>query len=171
MHKITSRLHKQALDKMKPMINQLVSEGVDQNKIVHTCKQYTQGKIKAYYRRLREPQHFGTCLTACMADLEARKDSNAEAVFFYLLRDKNIPFEFQYKIGPYRVDYLIGKDLVVELDGPGHDKKKDERRDKYLEKMGYRILRIPIYILAIDQEAVIDGILEAALDKQQRGKG
>lgn len=89
-------------------------------------------------------------------------DSKAEIIFYELLTKNRIPFKFQYKIDPYRVDYLINNSLVFELDGPGHRHTKayDDRRDKYIEKLGYEVMRVPLSILVMSPELVIDEIRE-----------
>ena len=85
-------------------------------------------------------------------------------VFYEILKENNIPFQFQYPIGPYIVDYLVKDFLALELDGPLHEKEgqkaHDKRKDKYLNRMGYKVLRIPLLLLNIDQKAVIEGIKE-----------
>jgi very-short-patch-repair endonuclease len=52
------------------------------------------------------------------------------------------------KVGGIEVDlYWPERDLVVELDGPGHarprTRKDDERRDGELRENGLRVVRIP----------------------------
>ena len=62
----------------------------------------------------------------------------------------------QPKVGPYRPDILIDCDfqkmleplrLIVECDGPWHDKSNqhhaDRRRDRWLQSQGYTVLRFP----------------------------
>jgi very-short-patch-repair endonuclease len=88
--------------------------------------------------------------------------SKIELLFYDFLKTNDIPFKFQYKIGFYRADFLLWEDLVVELDGPQHElqKDKDKIRDAYLKKMGYRVLRIPTWILVEKPQEVIEMILE-----------
>ena len=158
MKAITEKIHKAGLEKLKPLIVRLVKEGANQNTIVQTSKRYTESKINKYYNRIKEPQRLNTVLPGVVTPLRDQGDSNAEVVFYHLLKENDFSFEFQYKIGQYRVDYLISENLIIELDGPLHNKRKDEIKDKYLKKMGYRIIRIPIFILALAPEAVIDEI-------------
>jgi very-short-patch-repair endonuclease len=77
-----------------------------------------------------------------------------------MLLNNGIKCKFHYKIGPYEADYLLNDDIVLELDGPMHGTKKDERKDKYLRRMGYKVVRIPIWVLANDPKAVISAIQE-----------
>ena len=60
---------------------------------------------------------------------------------------KNLKFCRQVPIGDYIVDFLCKeKRVIIELDGSGHLEeeqiKHDEKRDKYLKSLGYKILRI-----------------------------
>ena len=159
MRKITAKLHQESLEKLKPLIVQLVSEGVDRNKIVQTTKRYVESRVNNYYRKFNSMGRLA--LRVAQALGKKAEDSKAELIFYNLLEKENISFKFQYKIGPYRVDYLIGDDLVVELDGPLHNKEHDSKRDEYLRKMGYRVLRIPIFVASLSPEAVIKEIKEA----------
>jgi len=155
MNTTFKKLHKLGIEKMKPFIKQLVLEGLDKNIIVQACKQYTTSKVNDYYYNIKRPVLLGDSLMKCFDEMAGnQQDSKAEAVFYNMLLDEGIDFKFQYKIGRYRADYLLGDDLIVELDGPQHDKGRDEIRDKYLRKLGYRILRVPIHTVAIDREAV-----------------
>ena len=157
MQKISLKLHKQGMEKMRPLIQQLAAEDLEINKIVQTCKQYTQSKINTYYNDLKQPHKLNNITPRVLQRLEGGRteDSKAELVFYNLLREAGISFKFQYAIGRYRVDYLISDNLVVELDGPQHNKSRDAVRDNYLRKLGYKVLRIPLLIIAIDKEAVI----------------
>jgi very-short-patch-repair endonuclease len=59
---------------------------------------------------------------------------------------KNLKFRRQYPIGKYIVDFIcLEKKIIIELDGWQHKEEKQERydkeRSKFLEKLGFRILR------------------------------
>jgi very-short-patch-repair endonuclease len=73
-----------------------------------------------------------------------------EAKLWYYLRSKrfqSFKFRRQFPIGKYIVDICCVKaKLIIELDGGQHNEehalKYDEDRDRYLQRQGYRILRI-----------------------------
>ena len=57
-----------------------------------------------------------------------------------------INFRRQYSIGRYIVDFCCPSEkLIIELDGNPHGEyhkiQKDENRDKYLESLGFTVLR------------------------------
>jgi very-short-patch-repair endonuclease len=58
-------------------------------------------------------------------------------------------FRRQHAIGPYVADFYCARArLVVEIDGAGHAWNEktvahDERRDVYMRRLGFRVLRIP----------------------------
>jgi len=107
---------------------------------------------------LKEPSMMHSQIRSTVAKLHGQyssQDSKAEAVFYDMLCKNGIKFKYQYPIGQYRVDYLIGDWLIIELDGPQHEKNRDEIRDKYLQKMGYGVLRVPLPTVALDPDAVI----------------
>ena len=75
------------------------------------------------------------------------KPVSAELLFWTRLRDRKLggyKFRRQYLIGPYIADFACTeRKLVVELDGPFHENsvEYDRKRDAYLRKRGYAILR------------------------------
>lgn len=55
-------------------------------------------------------------------------------------------FTKQHSIGNYIVDfYCASEKLIIELDGEGHNnpntKENDEKRTKFLEDLGYQVVR------------------------------
>ncbi len=73
-----------------------------------------------------------------------------EQKLWYYLRAKRfygLRFRRQVPIGNYIVDFICkDKNLIIELDGSGHleneQTEHDAKRDKYLENLGFKILRI-----------------------------
>jgi very-short-patch-repair endonuclease len=78
------------------------------------------------------------------------KSTTAEAVLWNILKSKNLEgrkFRRQYSIGNYIVDFCCTcEKLVIELDGDSHGDynkiEEDKIRDKYLEHLGFIVLRI-----------------------------
>lgn len=57
----------------------------------------------------------------------------------------SVPFRRQVPIGPYIVDFLAPRlRLVVEVDGGYHAQRAaaDARRERYLQRAGYRVVRV-----------------------------
>ncbi len=55
-------------------------------------------------------------------------------------------FEPQAKIGPYKADFLIDTEYVIEIDGQEYHKTQAQRehdyqRERYLQARGYKIIR------------------------------
>ncbi|MCI0466615.1 MAG: endonuclease domain-containing protein [Beijerinckiaceae bacterium] len=72
----------------------------------------------------------------------------AETMLWRGLRNRGIGAKFrrQVPLGPYVADFLcIEARLIVELDGPPHDKPEqclyDMRRDRWLRAQGWQVLR------------------------------
>ncbi|MEI7731383.1 MAG: DUF559 domain-containing protein [Verrucomicrobiota bacterium] len=76
-----------------------------------------------------------------------QKQTLAEDVFWELVRNKQLcdaKFRRQHQIGDYLVDFYCHEArLVVEFDGPVHEKRKqkDAKRDAYLRSLGNTVLR------------------------------
>ncbi len=68
-------------------------------------------------------------------------------------------FRRQVPAGPYFIDFLcISERLVVEVDGAGHEAESDDRKTRWLEANGYRVLRIPVVDVDESMDDVIHGI-------------
>ena len=75
--------------------------------------------------------------------------TSAEAELWLMLKSKKLEgrkFRRQYSIGSYIVDFCCPSEkLIIELDGNPHGEyhriHKDENRDKYLESLGFTVLR------------------------------
>ena len=67
-------------------------------------------------------------------------------------------FRRQAPIGSYVADFVcFSARLVIEIDGPVHEWKYDERRDRWFHMEGYTVVRFP----ADDVFWRIDVVLEA----------
>jgi very-short-patch-repair endonuclease len=89
-----------------------------------------------------------------------RSMTPAETAVWNMVRRKGLGWRFrrQEPIGPFIVDFVcVARRLVVEMDGEGHGGDYDQRRDAYLERLGFRVLRIANGALA-DQGRVQDQI-------------
>jgi very-short-patch-repair endonuclease len=75
--------------------------------------------------------------------------TSAEVALWNILKSKQLDgrkFRRQYSICNYIVDFCCPSEkLIIELDGDPHGEyhkiKKDENRDKYLESLGFTVLR------------------------------
>ena len=158
----TIKLRRKAGSQFKAIAEQMVSEGADVNQVLVTFDNFAKLKSRQFYKQRFKPMSF----KGVLANLSLRgdADSEAELIFINILVENKIGFKFQYKIGPYKADFLLGESLVCELDGPHHaqpeQKAHDLKRDKYLRKMGYKILRVPLIVLTLNQRAVIEEIKE-----------
>jgi very-short-patch-repair endonuclease len=79
-----------------------------------------------------------------------RFDSQAEEQMAELLKEMGLWYQPQYPEGPYRFDFLVvspfGSRYDLEVDGRGHWTSEqlyaDEVRDKAIEALGYRVIRV-----------------------------
>lgn len=74
-------------------------------------------------------------------------DPPAEVAFLDIMV-QGITLELQFPIDKCRADFLINECLIVEIDGATYHTSKeavarDTRRDKYIRRQGFHILRIP----------------------------
>ena len=90
--------------------------------------------------------------------------TDAEARLWQRLRNRMLggfKFRRQFPVGPYIADFVcIERKLIVELDGGQHaDNLADERRTRFLELRGYRVIRF----WNPDVLSNTDGVLEMIL--------
>jgi very-short-patch-repair endonuclease len=76
-------------------------------------------------------------------------------------------FRRQVVVGPSIVDFLAAaRKLIVEVDGGYHGsaerERSDARRDKRLERAGYRVLRLPAGLVVGNLEQAVQ-LVKAAL--------
>lgn len=162
--KISEKLKNEVYEKLEPILEGLRKQGKSDKELEGFVITHVKMKIKHEYSKLGDMKHLSGIIDLVIPDLlRAGVDSNAEVLFYYHLKDNEIPFQYHYKIGPYTADYLIDENLVVELDGSQHNSQQtyDESRDRYMERMGYNVLRIPLTHFVLDKEAVIIAVQEA----------
>jgi very-short-patch-repair endonuclease len=68
-------------------------------------------------------------------------------------------FRRQFPVGPYVVDFIcLTARLAIEVDGPLHEEDADDRKTRWLEAKGYRVLRVPVGDIDESFDDVIHGI-------------
>lgn len=97
-----------------------------------------------------------------------KSDNVAEGRLWSELRDRRLnghKFVRQFPVGPYFADFLCRqKRLVVEVDGSQHfGSGHDRRRDEYMRREGYSVLRFWNVDVLRETDSVLETIL-AALD-------
>ena len=103
------------------------------------------------WAKLSKEERFRICAPGLkLATIAARTThpTSIEVIVRDLLDSLKIRYRFQHPIGSFVTDFYIPcRRLVIECDGeywhglPGV-KEKDARRDAWLRKMGYRVLRL-----------------------------
>jgi len=89
-----------------------------------------------------------------------KRSTSAEAKLWELLKARKIDgkkFRRQHSIGKYIVDFCCpAEKLIIELDGASHGEnhqiQKDETRDKYIESLGFTVLRFENRIVFQDPD-------------------
>ncbi len=84
------------------------------------------------------------------------------------LVSEGVRLDFQVEEGRYRVDFLVNHWLVVEIDGAAYHssaevKIRDGMRDRYLENLGYSVLRIPAKLVFRNPKQAVDQVQSALL--------
>ena len=72
-------------------------------------------------------------------------------------------FRRQHPIGPYFIDFCCpAARLIVEVDGPAHyddnQGDRDRLRDRCLEQMGYRVVRVSVQDIDREMTEVLNRI-------------
>lgn len=72
------------------------------------------------------------------------------------------------RIGPYYADFILRPCFVIEIDGPNHNskenKRKDYKRERYLMKRGYLIIRFTNEEVLEDPKRCIKEMVDTAHD-------
>jgi len=107
-----------------------------------------------------------------------RNSTSAETALWILLKSRKLEgrkFRRQQSINIYIVDfYCPSENLIIELDGDPHGDyiqiEKDKIRDKYLEKLGYTVLRFENRFVFQDPEYVLKEIKGKFFDNRPGNK-
>ena len=96
--------------------------------------------------------------------------SKTEWRLWYWLRGRQLngfKFRRQVPLGPSFADFAcLEAKLIVEVDGDHHGDQVayDARRDRFLERLGFRVLRF--WVTEIDEN--IEGVIETIADALRR---
>jgi len=76
--------------------------------------------------------------------------NTVEKMAWIEIRNLGLPFLPQFPIGKYFADFADPvRRIVIEVDGKEwHSEDKDKVRDEFMQKLGYKIVRIPAYDVA-----------------------
>jgi very-short-patch-repair endonuclease len=108
----------------------------------------------------RSPRRFFTAID--FARLQRRTANEFASTVWHWVRNRNCcgqKFRREAPIPPYTVDFCcIQLKLVIEVDGAPHltaaGRAYDARRDRWLRKQGYRVVRIPGFAVLKDPDRV-----------------
>jgi very-short-patch-repair endonuclease len=103
----------------------------------------------------------------CRARCMRLEPTSSEYVLWQALRGGRlgVAFRRQVPIGRYVVDFLAARErLIVEVDGGYHAERgaADRRRQRWLERQGYRVVRVSAATVLRDPAAAVC-IIRAAL--------
>lgn len=169
MKKITGELKAKLKEDMFLFATRLKNEGMLLHEIERTIQKYVSRKREIFYQgrsfyKISDPFSKIGNITREVLNRYSKTDSKAEYIFYQMLEENKIPFDYQVEIGPYRVDYLICNFLIFEGDGPHHKKQVeyDNKRDRYLEGMGYEVMRMSWDLVALLSDEIIQAIKKEA---------
>ena len=102
------------------------------------------------------------------------KSTSAEPALWNILKSKKLnarKFRRQHSIGNYILDFCCPSEkLIIELDGNPHGEyhkiEKDIKRDRYLEGLGFSVLRFENRLVFQEPEFVKNEIRKAFKNKE-----
>ena len=99
--------------------------------------------------------------------------TEAESALWKYLKGNALGHKFlrQHIIGDYIVDFFCrDRQLVIEVDGGYHSERTqhedDAVRQKWLEEMGYKVIRFSNEAILVDIKTTIDTIIKYLSDSQ-----
>ncbi len=126
--------------------------------------------------RIRIPQELHNQMIALARDFR-REPTPTEAVLWKKLQRQQLDgykFRRQQPIGPFIVDFFCpSAGLVVEVDGPIHDsqQERDAERQRLIEALGLRFVRVSADMIEDDLPAALDKIRDALSPSSLAGEG
>ena len=170
--KVKNKIRKKAIDDFVKYFGNRELNRREANDVKVKFDRYVESQVNNLYNQTKEMQSFEKTLSAGLASLRNSRydDSKAEGILYAMLEEQNVSFRYQYQIGKYTVDFLIGESLVLELDGPHHKilgrASADRKRDSYIEHLGYNVFRLPIWMLSVDPELILNEIRKMILRRE-----
>lgn len=127
-------------------------------------------RIRPDFRRVSSsrPDALGIGLREVLARADGVCESGTETYFWLRMRPRLSRIRRQVRIRSVgRVDFLIGRRLVVEIDGAAYHTdpaafERDRRRDALLSRLGYRVLRFS-YHQVMSEWATVEAAVLAAI--------
>jgi very-short-patch-repair endonuclease len=94
--------------------------------------------------------------------------SRSEALLFAALsgRKLGVLFRRQVRVGRFIADLAAPEvRLIVEVDGLWHTRRRaaDERRDRALERVGWRVVRLPAELVERELPVAVERVREAVV--------
>lgn len=107
-------------------------------------------------------QDFGDYMYKICATI---KRTRPEKEFEDILFDLEIPYFYQWRIDPWKIDYYLGNKICIEIDGSfWHELdnviEKDKRKIEDLESKGYTVIRFSEEEIYNEKEKVIQKLKE-----------
>lgn len=84
---------------------------------------------------------------------KTKSESPIEQMFQDQLQEYGIELDQQFWIGPYRIDFgMENKKIAIEVDSAQFHTKpeqieKDNRRQDYIERQGWKVMRVPSWMV------------------------
>lgn len=105
-------------------------------------------------------------LLAGRAQFMRHNPTDTERALWFQLSGKKLGVAFKRQVVVHRfvVDYLAPSvRLIVEVDGPYHSRRvsADLRRDRVLQRLGYRVLRLDAELVRHDLQEAVECIRRA----------
>jgi very-short-patch-repair endonuclease len=104
-----------------------------------------------------------------------RNATDTERVLWRVLRERQLGWRFrrQFVIGPYIADFACPEArLIIEADGSQHAKPGDhDRRDAFLERSGWCVLRFWDNEILGNREGVLQRIIETLDSRRDLAPG
>jgi len=120
----------------------------------------------------------GNEVTAGRARQLRQNMSSLEVLLWQALRSRpaGLKFRRQHPSGPYVADFYCHEArLIIEVDGYAHETgdrpARDAARDTWFAERGVRVERVPARLVLHDLDAVVRGIVAAALPLHQPAAG
>ena len=102
-----------------------------------------------------------------------REATDAEQRLWHHLRNRQLggfKFRRQRTIGPYVADFAcVETNLIVEADGGQHGNASDAQRTKYLESLGWKVLRFWNHDILQQTIGVLE-VIQIACNEHHKGR-